>query len=104
MTTVTWGLICGFAIGLIDVLVMIPLKFESQRHRIEAMAGAFLERFMMGFLIPNLSLSVSTIVLGAILGVGLSLPTAIITRTYLPIVGFGLVSGLLVGGITTIVL
>lgn len=42
---------------------------------------------MLGFLIPNVSLDMHQAISGALLGLGLSVPTAIITRAYLPIIG-----------------
>lgn len=100
MNKVVFGLICGLAFGIIDVLVMIPLKFEDNRKRNEAMIGAFLERFMLGFLIPNCNLGINPIITGALLGIGLSVPTSVITRAYIPINAIGLVGGIIIGIIT----
>jgi len=58
MNRVVCGLICGFVIGVIDVLIMILLSFETRRHKLEALSGAFLERFMTGLIIPNLMVGV----------------------------------------------
>ncbi len=54
MNKILLGIICGLAFGVIDVLVMIPLKYENNHKRVEAMTAAFIERFMIGFLIPKL--------------------------------------------------
>lgn len=104
MNKIIFGLICGLIFGIIDVLVMIPLKVEDKRKKKEAMVGAFIERFMLGFLIPNVNLGISPIFVGFLLGLGLSLPTAIITRTYAPIIGIGVVGGLIIGLITRLVI
>ncbi|MFA5809421.1 MAG: hypothetical protein WC935_03655 [Thermoleophilia bacterium] len=53
-----------------------------------------------GFLIPNVSLDIHEAITGALLGLGLSVPTAIITRAYLPIIGIGVVGGVIIGFIT----
>ncbi len=103
MNRILFGVICGLVFGIIDVLIMIPLKTEDKRKKNEAMAGAFLERFMLGFLIPNVSLGINPIFVGLLLGLGLSLPTAIITRTYAPIIGTGVVGGIIIGVITNVV-
>jgi hypothetical protein len=97
MDKITLGIICGVAFGVIDILIMIPLKYESKRKKVEAISAAFLERFMIGFLIPNIDLGISPIITGAILGIALSVPSAIITRVYGPIVGIGLVGGIIIG-------
>lgn len=104
MNSITLGIICGLVFGIIDVLVMIPLKFENDRKRNEAMMGAFMERFMLGFLIPNVSLGIHPALTGLILGIGLSLPTAIITRVYPPTIGIGMIGGVIIGFVANAVL
>ncbi|MBU0722243.1 hypothetical protein KKA93_02185 [Patescibacteria group bacterium] len=104
MSKIILGIICGLAFGIIDVLVMIPLKYENNRTRIEAMTAAFLERFMIGFLIPNVNLGIHPALTGLLLGTGLSLPSAIITRAYAPIIGIGMVGSVIVGFIVKAVL
>lgn len=97
MNEIIIGTICGLAFGIIDVLVMIPLKYENDRKRKEAMSAAFIERFMIGFLIPNVNLGIHPAFTGLLLGAGLSLPTAIITRAYVPIIGIGIVGSFIIG-------
>ena len=97
MNKIILGTICGLVFGIIDVLVMIPLKYENNRKRSEAMSAAFVERFMIGFLIPNVDLGIHPALIGLLLGVGLSLPSAIITRAYVPIIGIGIVGSAIIG-------
>ncbi|HAW09246.1 MAG TPA: hypothetical protein DCW42_08825 [Bacteroidetes bacterium] len=97
MNKIILGTICGLVFGIIDVLVMIPLKYENNRKRSEAMSAAFVERFMIGFLIPNVDLGIHPALIGLLLGVGLSLPSAIITRAYVPIIGIGIVGSVIIG-------
>ena len=104
MNSITLGIICGLIFGIIDVVIMIPLKVEDRRKKIEAMIGAFIERFMLGFIIPNISIGLHPVATGAILGLGLSLPTAIIVRVYAPIIGIGVIGGIIIGVITNLVL
>jgi len=104
MSKIVLGVICGLVFGIVDVLVMIPLKYENKRKRIEAMSSAFLERFMIGFLIPNFDLGIHPAITGAIVGLGLSLPSAIITRVYAPIIGIGVIGGVIIGFIAKAVL
>ena len=104
MSKVIFGIICGLVFGIVDVLVMIPLKYEDNRKRTEAMSAAFLERFMIGFLIPNVELGIHPALTGLLLGVGLSVSSAIITRGYIPIIGTGLVGGVIIGFIAKSVL
>jgi len=104
MSKIILGTICGLAFGIIDVLVMIPLKYENNRKRIEAMTAAFIERFMIGFLIPNVDLGIHPALTGLLLGAGLSIPSAIITRAYAPIIGIGIAGSVIIGFIVKAVL
>ena len=94
MNSLVFGVIAGLVFGVVDVLLMIPLKMEDKRT---AMAGAFVGRFAVGFLIPLVSLPAPGWAVGAFIGLLVSLPDAIITKTYLPILGVGLVGGALIG-------
>lgn len=97
MNKILLGIVCGLVFGIIDVLVMVPLKYENNRKRIEAMTAAFIERFMIGFLVPNVNLGIHPALTGFLLGAGLSLPSAIITRVYAPILSIGIIGGLIIG-------
>ena len=104
MNKIILGTICGLVFGVIDVLVMIPLKYENNRKKLEAMSSAFMERFMIGFLIPNVEIGLHPAVVGFILGLGLSIPSAIITRAYAPIIGIGVVGSVIIGYIVVAVM
>jgi hypothetical protein len=104
MNHIFWGLVFRLVFGTLDVVVMIPLKYENNRKRTEAMSAAFLERFMIGFLIPNVTISSIPVVNGLIIGFGLSIPSAIITRAYIPIIGIGTAGGLIIGIFTSLII
>lgn len=104
MSKITLGLIAGLIFGILDVIVMIPLPEKDKKKKTEAMVSAFIERFMIGFIIPNLDLGIHPALTGLIVGTGLSVPTAIITRVYPPIIGIGVVGGLIIGFITNAVI
>ncbi|HIH44078.1 MAG TPA: hypothetical protein HA257_03060 [Candidatus Methanoperedenaceae archaeon] len=97
MNKIALGVIFGIAFGIIDVLIMLPIKFEDPRKRLDALSGAFIDRFMIGFLIPNVELGVHPALAGFVVGAGLSLPSAIITRAYAPIIAIGAAGGLIIG-------
>jgi hypothetical protein len=92
------GALLGVTVGVIDVLLMLPLKFED---RTSALLGAFCSRFALGFFAATVRLPMSPIVSGILVGLLTSLPDAIITKAYVPImvtgVIFGAVCGWLVG-------
>ena len=103
MNRIVLGLLCGLGFGILDVLIMLPLKVEDKRKKLEAIIGAFIERFALGFIIPNMQLGIHPIITGGIFGLGLSVPTSIITRAYIPINVVGIVGGIIIGIITYLV-
>ncbi|MDB4898665.1 MAG: hypothetical protein JWN53_473 [Gemmatimonadetes bacterium] len=94
MTSVAYGLLAGIAFGVISVGMMLPLQFPDKRA---ALLGAFLNRFAIGLLIPLVHLGVAGWLLGLGLGILLSLPDAIITKAFVPIIGVGAVGGSIIG-------
>jgi hypothetical protein len=98
MSRVPLGISLGLAFGVIDVLLMLPLGFPDKRA---ALLGAFCSRFALGFFAAVIHLPVAPVVSGIIVGFLTSLPDAIITKAYAPImvtgVLFGAVAGWVVG-------
>lgn len=94
MSKLTLGIVAGLVFGVLDVLVMIPLEFEDRRS---AMVGAFVNRFSIGFVIGATDLPVPLWASGLLFGLLLSLPDAIITKTWAPILGIGVIGGGLIG-------
>lgn len=100
MDAITFGLICGVVFGLFSCLIMVPMKFDSKREKYEAISSSFVDRFMIGLIIPNATFGLDPLISGLILGIGLSLPSAIITRAYAPIMVIGAIGGLIIGFVT----
>ena len=94
MNKILLGALSGIIFGIIAVLMMIPMKFEDKRN---AMLGAFINRFAIGFLIGASSLPIPTWAQGLVIGFLLSLPDAIITKSWAPIIGVGVIGGLIIG-------
>ena len=90
------GLLCGLLFGIISVATMIPLSFDDKRA---AMLGAFINRFAIGVVIGVAALPFPGWLTGLLFGLLLSLPDAIITRAYVPILLTGLVFGAVAGWI-----
>jgi hypothetical protein len=88
------GAICGIAFGAFVVATMIPLTFTDKTA---AMLSAFLNRFAVGFVIGAARLPVPSWAQGLIFGVLLSLPDAIITKAYAPIMILGAIGGVVIG-------
>jgi hypothetical protein len=94
-----FSLIAGLVFGTISAGSMIKIEAPSLRQKREAMAAAFVDRFMIGFVIGPVAkgLGASGLLIGALLGLGLSVPSALITRAYVPILAIGTIGGLAVG-------
>ena len=97
MNNIITGTIAGLVIGAIDVLLMLPLPFPDKKA---ALIGAFINRFAIGFVVVNLNLPIPFWAKGILVGLILSLPDAIITKSYLPILATGIIGGLLVSFFT----
>lgn len=94
MSRIVLGLACGICFGAISAATMIPLTMENKTR---AMIGAFAHRFALGFVICNVSLPWSGWLNGLLLGLLLSVPEAIITKAWAPIMGLGAAGGLVIG-------
>ena len=94
MSRLLLGALCGLVYGALSAASMIPLKFEDKTA---ALAGAFLNRFAIGFVIGAARLPVPSWAQGLIFGLLLSLPDAIITKAYAPIILLGAAGGVVVG-------
>ena len=94
MSRILLGAVCGIVFGLVAVATMIPLSFEDKTA---AMLGAFLNRFAVGFCIGAARLPLPPWASGLIFGILLSLPDAIITKAYAPIMILGALGGVIIG-------
>jgi hypothetical protein len=94
MSKIVLGLICGIAFGALAVATMVPLKFEDKRT---AMAGAFANRFAIGLVIGATALPWPGWGSGLFFGLLLSLPEAIITKAWIPLMVIGGIGGLICG-------
>jgi len=94
MKKLKYGLIAGFIFAILDV---IPMFFIDIPERELAISGAFINRFAIGVLIFTADLQMPKWLSGLLIGFILSLPDAIITKTYGPILGLGTIGGLIIG-------
>ena len=95
MNRLILGILCGIAFGLIDVLMTV---FGNHPDRTTGMLlQAFFSRFAIGFLAANVSLRVYPALAGAIVGLLISLPDAFALKSYVGILGTGLIFGALAG-------
>ena len=95
MHPILFGIFAGLIFGVIDVLLMIPMQHPDKKT---AMLGAFLSRFAIGFLIPLCSrFPAPMIVTGIVVALLVSLPDAVITKAYVPILAIGVLGGAIIG-------
>ena len=97
MSRLAVGLLCGLIFGAVDVALMLPMSFPDKRT---ALLAAFASRFGIGFVIPLVQLPWPGWLIGLAIGLLLSLPDAIVTKAYAPILISGAVGGMIIGGLT----
>jgi hypothetical protein len=94
MNRILLGLLLGLGAGFVDVLLMVPMKFSDKPT---ALTGAFFSRFAIGFLAANVKMPFHLALAGALVGLLISIPDAIITKAYAPILITGVIFGTLCG-------
>ncbi len=94
MSKIALSVICGIVFGVVSAATMIPLKLEDKKT---AMAGAFTNRFAIGFVIGATTLPLPMWGSGLLIGLLLSLPDAIITKAWIPIMVLGAIGGVVCG-------
>ena len=94
MSRILLGVICGLVYGLIDAAIMLPMSLPDKPATITA---AFIARFGIGFAIGAARLPWPGWAVGLCFGLLLSIPDAIITKAYAPIIGMGVVGGTIIG-------
>src|SRR5205823_9732665 len=90
---IAFGIVAGLVFGALAVAIMLPLQFPDKRA---ALIAAFLDRFAIGFVIGVVNLRWPHWVAGVFIGLLLSAPSAVITKAWGPILGFGAIGGLLI--------
>ncbi|MBU0978302.1 MAG: hypothetical protein ABIJ03_02225 [Patescibacteria group bacterium] len=94
MKKVKLGLAFGLAFGLIDALLMLPIPMTD---KVIAILGASINRFAIGWFIPVTNFPKPGWMRGLMIGTLISLPDAIITKAYLPILIIGALGGVGLG-------
>ncbi len=97
MNRILLGILFGIIFGMLDVLLMIPISFPNASAKRLAMTGAFFDRFAIGVLIGATVLPLAPWLQGVVISILVSLPSAIITRSYLPILAVSVIGGALFG-------
>src|SRR5215208_4703968 len=94
MSSLSVGVLSGLVFGVVAVLTMLPLEFPDKTA---ALSAAFLNRLAIGVAIGAVQIAWPGWAVGLMFGLLLSVPEAIITKAWAPIVGMGAVGGVLIG-------
>ena len=97
MANLSGGLICGLIFGAVTVAMMLPMQFPGGKTT--ALIAAFISRFGIGLVIGCVQLSWPGWLVGLVFGLLLSVPDALLTKAYAPIIIVGTVGGAIIGGI-----
>lgn len=89
-----FGLLAGTGFGAVAVGLMLPMPFADKPT---ALLVALLSRFAIGFLIPFCKLPLPPVATGVVVGLLISLPDAVVTKAYVPILVVGTLGGALIG-------
>ncbi|PYJ09967.1 MAG: hypothetical protein DMF06_08200 [Verrucomicrobia bacterium] len=97
MANLNGGLISGLIFGAVTVAMMLPMQFPGGKTT--ALIAAFISRFGIGLVIGCVQLSWPGWLVGLVFGLLLSVPDALLTKAYAPIIIVGTVGGAIIGGI-----
>lgn len=90
------GVISGIVFGGISVAMMLPMSFPDKPT---ALLAAFINRFAIGLVIGCVTLpNWPGWAVGLLFALLLSLPAALITKAYAPILIIGAIGGVVIGG------
>jgi hypothetical protein len=94
MNRLLLGALLGTAFGAVDVLITLR---GAHPHTTAMLLQAFFSRFAIGFLAANVSLRMHPALSGALVGLLISLPDAFALKSYVGILGTGLLFGAIAG-------
>ena len=95
MNRVILGILCGIVFGLLDTAMVVFGKHPDKS--LAMILQAFFSRFAIGFLAANVTLRLHPAISGALVGLLISLPDAFAMKSYVGILGTGLIFGALAG-------
>lgn len=91
MNRVILGILCGIAFGLLDAAMVVFGKHPDKS--LAMLLQAFFSRFAIGLLGCNVALRIHPAISGALVGLLISLPDAFAMKSYVGILGTGLIFG-----------
>ena len=103
MSNMAFGILSGLSFAALTFLIMLPMKWKSKREKTEAILAATIERFTIGFIVVNVQIFPFAPLNGFVIGIVMSVPSAIITRAYVPVLLVGGLGASLVGFVRTLV-
>ena len=95
MNRIVIGILCGIVFGIADALMVVFGKAPDKTMSV--ILQAFFSRFAIGVLAANVSFRIHPAVSGAIVGLLISLPDALALKSYVGILGTGVIFGVVAG-------
>jgi hypothetical protein len=97
MSNLMAGIIAGLIFAAVSIAIMLPMSFPDKRA---ALLGAAINRFSIGLVIGCVTIAGwPGWLVGLVFALLLSLPAAIISKAYVPILTLGAIGGVIIGGI-----
>lgn len=93
MSRAAFGVVAGVIFGAVAVALMLPMTFPDKRV---ALLAAFSSRFAVGLMAATVQLPMPAWLRGLVVGFLISLPDAIVTKAYAPILIIGAAGGVIV--------
>ena len=95
MDRLVLGTILGVVFGIIDIIPMYFMQgFDNKQT---AMTAAFIERFSIGLLIGAAQFPLPSWTQGLLISLLISIPTALITKAFKPVLSTAVIGGLVIG-------
>lgn len=94
MNRLELALILGLVFGIMEIISIAPQKRDGKRR---AILGAFILRFTTCLLIGTTTFLTFPWLQGLVISLLVSLPSAIATRVYIPILIVGILGGAIIG-------
>ena len=104
MEPVVLGLVCGVIFAVAEAGAVLLARWPNAGRERRTLVVSVVSRFSTGLLIPTADLGVALWVTGLLLGIGLAIPVAVVSRTYAAPLGIGAVGGVVVAAIAELTL
>jgi hypothetical protein len=96
--------VCGSVFAIAEAGAVLFVRWPGAGRELRTLAVSVVGRFLTGLLVPTVDLGVALWATGLLLGIGLSIPIAVVSRTYAGPLGVGAVGGIVIAAIAELAL